>query len=334
MSDPLKKLMGGDTPSGGVFYLHGDDEFRKGLTARALVDAHLDPATADFNHDRLRAPDTDLDTLASIIATPPMMAEWRVIQVSETEAYAGSSKVRTLLLETAASPPPGMVLIMLGTKPSGSKAKFYSQLEKAARSLEFRPLAPDDVPGWLMERARTELGTEMEEDAARALGQAVGTDLGVLAQEVEKLAGFVREGASITRADVEAAGTRLPVVDRWGWFDDVGEKRLERALANLGVLLGQSGETGVGLTIALTTHLLRVGMAVEGGEGALANVLMRHQQWLAKGIARQAKKWSSGEIGAAIDGLRRLDRMLKSAKLSDQALIEEWLLGLLARAAA
>ena len=326
--------MGGDAPSGGVFYLHGEDEFRKGLTARGLVEAHLDPATADFNHDRLRGPDTDVDTLASIIATPPMMAEWRVIQISETEAFAGSPKARTLLLETAASPPPGMVLIMTGTRPSGSKAKFYGQMEKAARSLEFRPLSPDDVPGWLMERAKTELGTEMEPDAARALGQAVGTDLGVLAQEVEKLAGFVREGAAITRADVEAAGTRLPVVDRWSWFDDVGERRFDRALKNLGVLLGQSGETGVGLTIGLASHLLRVGLAVEGGEAALARVLMKHQQWLARGIAKQAKAWSSAEIGAAIDGLRRLDRMLKSAKLSDQALIEEWLLGLLSRAAA
>ncbi len=334
MSDVLRKLMGGDTPSGGVFYLHGEDEFRKGMAARGLVDAHLDPATADFNHDRLRGPDTDVDTLASIIATPPMMAEWRVIQISETEAFAGSPKARALLLETAASPPPGMVLIMTGTRPSGSKAKFYGQIEKASRSLEFRPLSPDDVPGWLMERARTELGTEMELDAARALGQAVGTDLGVLAQEVEKLAGFVREGAPITRADVEAAGTRLPVVDRWGWFEDVGERRFDRALNNLGVLLGQSGETGVGLTIGLSSHLLRVGLAVEGGEAALGRVLMRHQQWLAKGIAKQARGWSSSEVGAAIDGLRRLDRMLKSAKLSDQALIEEWLLGLLSRAAA
>lgn len=326
--------MGGDTPTGGVFYLHGEDEFRKGLAARALVDAHLDPATADFNHDRLHGPSTDVDTLASIIATPPMMAEWRVIQISESEAFAGSTRARTLLLDTAASPPPGMVMIMTGTRPSGSKAKFYGQIEKAARSQEFRPLSPDDVPGWLMERARTELGTEMEADAARALGQAVGTDLGVLAQEVEKLAGFVRDGAPITRADVEAAGTRLPVVDRWGWFDDVGEKRFDRALGNVGVLLGQSGETGVGLTIGLSTHLLRVGLAVEGGEAALGRVLLRHQQWLAKGIARQARRWSSAEIGAAIEGLRRLDRMLKSAKLSDQALIEEWLLGLLSRAAA
>ena len=332
--DPLASLMGGSTPSGGVFWLHGDDEFRKSRTAQDLIDAHLDPGTADFNLDRLRGPDTDVEQLASILATPPMMAEWRVVRVSEAEAFAGSPRAKDLLLATAASPPPGLALILTATKPSGSKAKFYREIEKATRSMEFHPLSPDDVPGWLMERARTELGTEMDPDAARALGQAVGTDLGVLAQELEKLSGVVREGQPITRAEVEAAGTVLPVVDRWAWFDVVGERKLDRALADLPVLIMQTGETGVGITIGLATHLLRIGLAVEGGQAALEASLPPHQKWLGRKFAAQARKWSAPDVAHAVDGLRRADRLLKSTPLTDIAILEEWLLGLLAKAAA
>ena len=39
---------------GGVFYLHGEDYFRKDLALRALVEAHLAPATKDFNFDPIR----------------------------------------------------------------------------------------------------------------------------------------------------------------------------------------------------------------------------------------------------------------------------------------
>ncbi len=333
-SDAVRALVGGGPPSGGVFYLHGDDAFRKEQAARELVELHLDPATADFNHDRLRGPDTDVEQLASILATPPMMAEWRVVSISEAEAFAGSPRARALLLETASAPPPGLALILVATKPGGSKAKFYREIEKASRSLAFQPLSPDDVPGWLMERAREELGTEMDPEAARALGQAVGTDLGILAQELAKLAGVVREGEPITRADVESAGTVLPVVDRWGWFEDVGEKRLERAVETLPTLLSQTGETGVGLAIGLATHLLRLGVVVEGGPSALERILPPRQSWLARKFSSQARRWRPDEIADAIDGLRRVDRLLKSTPLEDRAILEEWLLTLLVRAAA
>ena len=39
---------------GGTFYLHGEDHFRKEELIRALVDAHVDAATRDFNLDQLR----------------------------------------------------------------------------------------------------------------------------------------------------------------------------------------------------------------------------------------------------------------------------------------
>lgn len=324
MNDPAKPLLDKGGP-GGVFYLHGDDEFRKALAVKSLVDAHLDPATQDFNLDRLRGKDVSNEQLASVLGTPPMMAEWRVVVITETEAFAGSPKARDILLATAKAPPPGLALVLSCTKPSGSKAKFYSQLASASRSLEFRPIAQDDVPGWLMERARESLGVEMEPAAARALAQAVGSDLGVLNQELEKLSGYVQEGKPITRDDVEAAGTFLPTQDRWGWIDLVGQRKFGDALRTLGVLMGQ-GETGVGLGISLATHFLRLGVLRERGQQALEQALPPNQRWLARQLQSQARGWDARELGEALDGLRLLDRRLKSSNVSDESLLQSWLL--------
>lgn len=324
MPDPVASLLGRGE-KGGVFYLHGADEFRKDQAARALVEAHLDPGTADFNLDRLRGKEVDVEHLASILATPPMMAEWRVVLVTETEAFAGSPRARELVLSVADSPPPGLALILVCTVPSGSRARFYSDLASRARSTEFRALTPDDVPGWLMERARESLGVEMELDAARALAQAVGVDLGILNQELEKLSGYVQEGRPITREDVEAAGTFLPTQDRWGWMDLVGQRRFSQALSSLGVLLGQ-GENGVGLTISLTTHILRLGVLLDRGQKGLERVLPNHQKWLARQLQQQARGWTLPELESAVEGLQVLDRQLKSSGASDEALLRSWLL--------
>lgn len=322
----------GDSP-GGAFYLYGEDHFRKEAAVRSLIEAHLDPATKDFNYDPLRGTEVDGETLASVLATPPMMAEWRVVVLREVEGLASTKKARDELIEVSKSPPPGLALIMSCTVPSGSKAKFYRELSKHARAVEFRAIGEADVPGWLMDRADARYGIEIGADAARALGAAIGTDLGVLSQELEKLAHFVGDRKTIGVADIEAAGTKLPSQDRWRWFDLVGERRFEEARQALGVLLGQ-GETGVGLVIGLATHLLRLGIAVQKGRRGLEASLPRHQKWLASRVAQQAPGWSVEEVDDALAGLLDVDRLLKASPHTDEHFLESWLLGLRVRAEA
>ena len=326
----LEDLPGLARHRGGAFYLHGDDAFRKEEAVRALIDAHLDPGTRDFNLDPLRGTEVDAERLASVLATPPMMAEWRVVVVREVEGLASSKHARDVLTDVVAAPPPGLALILSCTVPSGSTAKFYRELAKKAHAVEFKPLSGADLPGWLMDRAQAVHGVQMQVDAAQALGAAVGSNLGLLARELEKLTEYVGERRRITVEDIEAAGTRLPAQDRWRWFDMVGERRHEEALSTLPILLGQ-GESGVGLVIGLATHLLRLGVAAEDGAGALGSALPRHQQWLARPLAAQARRWSPEELDAALEGLLRVDRLLKASAHTDRHFLEEWLLEMLAR---
>ncbi len=318
---------------GGAFYVHGEDAFRKEEAVRALVEAHVDPATRDFNLDPLRGDEVDTETLASVLGTPPMMAEWRVVVVRDVEGLASSARSRDVLLAAVTSPPPGLALILSATVPQGSRAKFYKDLARSARSVEFKPFGADDVVGWLMSRVRGRFDIDIEPDAARALGSAIGSDLGVLARELEKLVDFVGERRGITLADVEAAGTRLPRQDRWRWFDLVGDGRIDEAVATLDVLFGE-GESGVGLVIGLTTHLLRLGVIAEVGAGALERALPPHQRWLANKLATQAKRWRAEDIDAALEGLLRVDRLLKASPLKQEHLLEDWLLTLITRRAA
>lgn len=326
-TQPFSRLL---DPLGGVFYLHGEDQFRKEEAVRAIVEAHLEPGTRDFNLDTLRGTELDAETLASVIATPPMMAEWRVVVVREMEGLVGSKHARDVLSRALASPPPGLALVLSCTAPQGSKAKLYGDLARRARSLELEAVTDADVPGWLMSRASESHGVELEVEAARALGTAIGVDLGVLARELEKLTTFVGERRRITVADVGAAGTKLPAQDRWRWFDMVGERRFEEAADAIEILLAQ-GETGVGLVIGLATHLLRLGIVSGGGQRALEEELPPHQRWLARRVAGQARHWSPEEVDRALTDLRDVDQLMKASSHAPEHFLEGWLLGLRVR---
>ena len=327
VKNPLQKVLAQGS-SGGVFFFYGDDEHRKGEAVKASVDSHVDPDTRDFNLDVVLASDVGVEDLARILATPPMMAERRVVVVRGAEAFAGAARSRDLILGLVEHPPPDLALILSARIPERSRAKFYQTLIKRAQSVEFAMISQDDVPGWLMEEAATRFGATIEPDAARAVGQAIGADLGILSRELEKLTAVAGDQERITLEHVRAAGTVLPKQDRWKWFDLVGARRFREAVTGLRVLLNH-GETGVGLNIGLSTHLLRIGLAVESGPKAVEDVLPPHQRWLSGQIEAQARGWTRDEIRSAVLGLLRVDRLLKASSLSDEHHIEEWLLTLM-----
>lgn len=322
---PAELRAGLGEQAGGVFYLHGTDEYSKTAAAQALAQAHLESVTADFNYDVLRGSDVTVDSLASTLATPPMMAPWRVVLLKETHELASSPRLRSLVLEVAASPPPGLTLILLCTVPEKSKAQFYRELARSCRSLRFPVPEGRELHRWLIERSQADFGRRLSEGAARALAQALGGSVPALIPELEKLSALVGEGSEITTDDVRRAGTEILEQDRWEWFDLVGERRYLEALRGLEILV-RHGESGVGLVIGLTTHLLRLGVVAAGGPGALEAMLPEKQRWLVRRYARQAPRWTLPEIERALAGLLQVDRLLKASRASDGELLESWLL--------
>jgi DNA polymerase-3 subunit delta len=312
---------------GGVFFLAGDEEFLKEEVADRLVTLHLEGAPRDFNFDQLRGADLEPETLASLVQTPPLMSEWRVVVVREAQHLAASARLRSIIETLLERPPAGLALILMTQIPSGSKAQFYDRLKRDARAVEFNALSAADLPGWLMERAAAE-GWQIEPTAARALATAIGSSMGVLISELAKLREFVGERKLATAADVAAvAGHLQQQHNRWDWFDTVGEGRWRDARKVLPNLL-DAGEAGVVLVLGLGTHFLRLAMAASGGAKALEAELPPNQRWLASRIERQSRRWTLARLNAVLTELLRADRLFKSTSLTEEQVMGELLLRL------
>lgn len=314
-----------DRVAGGAFFFSGDEDYLREEAVGQVVAAYLDPATRDFNLDQLRGADVTADDLASIVATPPMMAEHRVVVVRDAQGL--SVKAREVVEAVAKKTDPGLILVVSGVIPGGSKAKFYDELKKHAVSVEYAPLSQDDAPGWVMETAREELGVEVDPEAARALVGGIGVNLGTLGSELRKLAAYAQDRKRVTLDDVRAVGGIIPRQDRWAWFDMISERRFREALEALPILL-ESGENGVGLVIGMGGQLLKVALVCAGGQQALERELKPFQKWMARRIVPVARKWTLPEVDQALAELLRTDRLLKSASLNDRQAMEELLLRL------
>jgi DNA polymerase-3 subunit delta len=167
----------------------------------------------------------------------------------------------------------------------------------------------------------------MDADAARAIVTAMGVELGMLVAELKKLVAYAADRKRITLDDVKAVGGSIPRADRWAWFDLVADRRFREALDVLPILLEQ-GDNGVGLVIGMGGMLLKVAIAVAGGQRALEAELKPFQRWMARRVAPMARRWTLPEIDRALSELLRTDRLLKSASMSDRQAMEELLLRL------
>ncbi|MGH7540965.1 MAG: DNA polymerase III subunit delta [Gemmatimonadota bacterium] len=312
-------------PVAGAWFLHGDALRLKEEAADRIARAALDPATRDFNFDRFHGDSTSAEELAAALAMPPMMADCRVVTVREAQALAPTA--RKALQEVVENLPSDLVLIVTVTIPRGSSAAFYKTLEAHARSLEWSAPRESEIPGWLMDRARSRHGFELTREAAQAIAAGVGEDLSLLDAELAKLANLGE-----TRVDVERVRALVPStrrIDRWAWLDRVADREYEAALRELDALL--TSDRGVPLVAGLVEQHLFVGIAVQGGTNLVRRALSEagrgYLSWKANTYARQARRWNAAEIRQALRLLLRADDHLKSGA-ADRAVLHELLLAL------
>lgn len=316
------------------YFLKVEEPFLRDQAIHLLVRAHLGDSSSDFDLDQIAGDETSAEAVAASLETPPLLSPRRVIVIRAAQGLIPSA--RSVLERAVAAPVDGRTVIVSAEVPKRSSAKFYRILETHCRVVSLRPPRASDLPGWLIARAESVHGMELERTAAQRLVAGLGERLGVLASELEKLVTYVQPRGTIALDDVLAAVGGLPRVDRWEWVDRVMERKLGAAISELPDLL-DSGESAVGLIIWLSESLLRLGLARQGGD-VLRKAMKRdgagRLSWKVRIYESQARRWSEAEIDDALEELLRADQLIKSGGLPERRALEEALLRMRMRAEA
>lgn len=313
-----------------AYFLFGDDDYLKEDAEKQLVAAAVDPATRDFNLETRRGADLDREALEMLLGTPPMMAERRVVIVRDVGALRKDA--RTLLDRYLERPASDTVLVLVS--PAGAKAD--KPLEKRTLAVEFSQLSGDRVPKWIAHHVTTALGMSITPAAVDLLQTAVGSDLGALAAELDKLASYVRGHADDASSIDDHAVSDVVGIRRGETIGDlldaVAERDTARALELMPHILQQPKTTAVSVVMALAVQTLamawgRAARARGAGarEGEYFTLLketgafpMRSWGDAARCWSRNAVRWSSSELDAALELLLAADRALKESRLSSE----------------
>ena len=310
-----------------AYYFRGDDDFLKESTARELIAAVLDPATRDFNFELIRGDETTAETVDTLLATPPMFAERRMIVIRDVQELRKDA--RAALDRYLGQPAADLVLLLV--EPAGEKVD--SALVGSTFVVDFDPLSDDRVPAWIAHHTGTSLGTSISDAAARLLQAAVGSDLSALASELDKLASYCA-GSTIDEDAVRAVVGVRNGETLADLLDAVADRDAPRAVPLVPIVLSQPKANVVTIIMSLATQMCAIawGRAARDRNVPAAGVERGFYSLLKEGKAfpgrpwkeavtawnRGTQRWTSAQLEHAMSELLAADVAAKEARVSSE----------------
>lgn len=178
----------------------GDESYYIDSITESLMEVLMTESEKEFDLAVVYGKDTDMRQVISLARQYPMMAKHRVVLVKEAQDIKDMDTL-SIYLEKAM---PSTILILNYKNGSLDKRKkLASELDKMGILFESKKLYDNELPGWISSYAKSK-GLGIDERTSELLAEYLGSDLGRIVGELEKLSITMPAGETrITPALVE-----------------------------------------------------------------------------------------------------------------------------------
>jgi DNA polymerase-3 subunit delta len=315
-----------------IYFFHGDEDYLKEQAVREIIAAAVEEGTRDFNLDIRAGGDLTGETVGSLLSTPPMMAERRVVVFRDVGSLKKEARqaVEQYIEAVRRRGEQASDVILVLVMAAGDKPKKGDALLDVHAVVEFGPLTGDRLPRWIAHYASTELGAEISPEAVALLERAVGSELPALAAELDKLASYTR-GAAIDEEAVSAVVGVRRGETLGDFLDLVAARDAAGALRLLPHILEQPKSGGVPIVMALTVQTLAVSYGRGRRDRGLPTAALKRDFFELLKVARNAWRpwgeaaeawtravdhWDGPALDRALQALYDADEALKQTRLS------------------
>ena len=303
-----------------VYYLYGEDDYRREEALERLLDTLLPEGVRELNLDQVRVGERESGSLLASARTMPFLAARRVVLIRGADAL--SKQQEEELLSYLNDPSPTTCLILAAARLD-LRTRLAGALQQKGIVRRFERLGADSMKDQLLEAARVR-GKRLSPDAITLLVALAGDDLRQSIYGVEKAALFVGEREEITPQDIEALVGETRARSIFQLTDAVGVKNLEGALRCLGSLLAH-GEEPLAILgmVARQIRLLARAKALRDLAtplGEMARTLALPPR-VVESLAQQSTSRSWTQLAAAFRSLYRADLAIKTGGTETPAVL-------------
>lgn len=247
-------------PAAPVCVVYGDDPFLKSHAVRLLRDQVLRGEDAEFSLTRFEGDAVGMNTVLTEVSTTAMFGGGRrFVLIEDADAFV--TKYRPELEDYADRPSSRAVLTLL-MQSFPSNTRLFKKLVETGLLIEAKTLPEKDVPGWIVRWSKRRHKTPCDVDAAERLLDRVGTEHGLLDQELAKLALMVPPGGRIDADLVDKAVGAWRSRSTFEMLDAVLAGQTAAAVRQLDQLL-LAGENPIGILAQIAYTLRKLAAATQ-----------------------------------------------------------------------
>ncbi|MGB0176673.1 MAG: DNA polymerase III subunit delta [Owenweeksia sp.] len=182
-----------------IYFLMGEEAFFIDQIVKYIEKNALPEDQQSFNQSILYGRDTDIQTVVGEAKRYPMMADRVVVIVKEAQHLRKLEELESY----ANQPQPSTVLVLAHKyKSLDKRKKLYKTLSNAHVLFESKKLYDNQIPDWIAQNLSGK-GYQATPKALQLLSESLGTDLGRIDNELQKLELVVPKGQTIDDEVVE-----------------------------------------------------------------------------------------------------------------------------------
>lgn len=241
-----------------LYVLPGDEAFLKRRVLRVLRDLALGE---DADESALSTHAGDKATFAAVwdeLESLPFFGPRRLVVVENGDPFV--TRFRTALekkFESGRLPATGVLVLDVKAWPSNTR---LAKMVADARTIVCKSPAAYKLPQWACAWAASQYQKQMPPAAGQLLLDLVGPDMGLLDQELLKVAIYVGDRPGISEEDIDRLVGNSRAENTWKIFDLLGQGKTADALRLLQRLLEQ-GEEPMRILGAFGLQLRKLGQA-------------------------------------------------------------------------
>jgi DNA polymerase-3 subunit delta len=332
----------------------GDEAFFRKRCREAILKHLVQPDLKDFSLFDFDLVETDLAEILDRARTPSLMAPFQIFFVRGVKNLFGRGSndgKLSAIEEYCKDPNPDAVLIFVADHisiPADARRMDMTDKDRYERIretmgqycaiVELARVEEGEAIRWLTEYCATQQ-VKIDADAARELVDALGGDMTMISNELEKLSLYVGDKRHITLGDVETMVLAAKQRSLYELTDAISSKDRVRALQMLDAILttGDGDEAAIGHLYMLAKTFRQMLVILE------RNVRDQRMLWAAlwqgfrvppfaaDDIIRQARRYKSKrELTRAIRLVAKTDLSLRSNPPSKRLVLEKLVLDLTA----
>lgn len=183
-----------------IYFLMGEEPYYIDKISDFIEENVLSEEERGFNQMLIYGRDASIDEIVSNAKRYPMMAERQVVIVKEAQDL---SRTIENLVSYAESPQPTTVLVVCYKyKKIDKRKKLYKTIDKVGVIFEGKRLYENQVGDWITRNLKSR-GYSISPKASQMLVEFLGTDLGKIDNELEKLQLICPQGTTISPEIIE-----------------------------------------------------------------------------------------------------------------------------------